>query len=96
MPPCQMYNYFEIVLWTTIGVVVAIKCSKTSRQVKKLGLAAACAFFVFAVSDYIEIHTGAWWDPWWLLAMKASCVGVFGLTYCLYISAKRREDGGKY
>jgi hypothetical protein len=35
---------------------------------------AAGTFVLFGASDLIEVRTGAWWRPWWLLAWKAACV----------------------
>jgi len=37
---------------------------------------AAVAFLAFAGTDLVEMQTGAWWRPWWLLVWKAACVGV--------------------
>ncbi len=31
-------------------------------------------FFLFGVSDLVEIYIQAWWRPWWLLVWKASCI----------------------
>gem|GEM_PF-3089523 len=39
------------------------------------GSAAASVFLaLFGVSDFVEVHTGAWWRPWWLLAWKGDCI----------------------
>jgi len=50
-------------------------------------------FFCFALSDFIEIQTGAWWDPWWLLLLKGSCLGVMGVAFIRYRSMKRVDEG---
>jgi hypothetical protein len=31
-------------------------------------------FAFFGLSDLVEVTTGAWWRPWWLLAWKAACL----------------------
>lgn len=45
------------------------------------GLILPAAFLAFGCSDWIEMHTGAWWKPWWLLLLKATCVTIFGLFF---------------
>jgi hypothetical protein len=30
-------------------------------------------FFLFGLSDIVEVQTGAWWSPWWLFVWKVSC-----------------------
>jgi hypothetical protein len=32
------------------------------------------AFVLFGISDLIEIRTGAWWRPTWLLVWKGICL----------------------
>ena len=49
---------------------------------------AAIAFILFAVSDAVEIATGAWWRPWWLFAWKATCVVI--LVGILVKSVRRK------
>jgi hypothetical protein len=34
----------------------------------------AVSLLFFGVSDLIEVHTGAWWRPWWLFMLKALCL----------------------
>lgn len=44
----------------------------------------------FGVSDIIELQTGAWWRPWWLLLLKAACLLSFAQTgYYLWWHQKR-------
>lgn len=47
---------------------------------------------VFGVSDLIEAQTGAWWEPWSLLVMKAACVLVFLLAWRAH-RRQRRPHG---
>ncbi len=71
------FNCFEAGLWwvIAIGLVVGGRVPQPWRW--RLPL----AFAVFGVSDLIEVQTGAWWEPWWLLVMKAACVLVFLLAW---------------
>lgn len=72
-----IFNYGEAGLWFVIALVLAVRLCM-ARPWRWL---LPCAFAVFGVSDLIEVQTGAWWDPWWLLVMKAACVLVFLLAW---------------
>lgn len=69
----QAFNQLEVVLWLVIGLYFAIRCL-TSASVRRQSAVAAVAFLLFAGSDAVEVHTGAWWRPWWLLVWKGSCL----------------------
>lgn len=64
-------NYLEACLWWALAVVAFFKAPAGARTVLVAGLAA------FGLSDVVEVQTGAWYRPWWLLAWKAACVLVF-------------------
>ena len=83
-------NSLEAVFWMTIGVIVWMN-SRTSIQHRKLGRFAAVWFVLFGISDIFEVYSGAWWRPWPLLVLKASCLVMLiacGLVYRL--SSRRR------
>ncbi len=42
----EINNYFEIVLWTTVGIVLVFKSRKSVAKIKWLGVVSAGAFFV--------------------------------------------------
>jgi hypothetical protein len=67
-------NYVECALWCVIAV--GFMGFWIAKRVPDL-LVGAVAFALFGLSDYIETGTGAWWTPWWLLALKAACVLTF-------------------
>ena len=81
-------NYIEAALWVTIGAafVVAIILRRISTRV---GLLAAATFAGFGLSDVVEVQTGAWWRPWWLLLWKAACVGMMGYLLSIYVRTRR-------
>lgn len=84
----QYYNAFEVLLWGAFALeCVRRMLLRKSRPVQS-GIAAA-AFFLFAVSDWIEIDTGAWWRPWWLLLIKAACV----VTFCGLLIEHMKHQG---
>lgn len=72
-----IFNLCEAALWFIISAVLLCLATIRLRRSRKETLLLAAAFGVFGLSDLIEARTGAWWDPWWLLVMKAACVLVF-------------------
>ncbi|HRH96545.1 MAG TPA: hypothetical protein PLB55_11450 [Prosthecobacter sp.] len=80
-----VFNEAEAGLWFVIALVLAVRLHMKRPWRWLLPL----AFAVFGVSDLIEVRTGAWWDPWWLLVMKAACVLVFLLAF----RERRRQEG---
>jgi hypothetical protein len=62
-------NAAEALLWLVVAVIVGWHW--------RAGLL-VLALVVFAISDVIEITTGAWYRPWWLLVVKIACVAVIG------------------
>jgi hypothetical protein len=78
-------NYVESCLWAGMGVIALVK--RNSGWSVALGL----TLVVFGVSDVVEAHTGAWYDPWWLFLWKAVCVLLilwFGLSV---LAVQRRK-----
>ena len=47
-------------------------------------------FAAFGISDLVEMHSGAWWEPWWLATWKGACVVVMVLQLWQYARHKRR------
>lgn len=72
-----VFNYGEASLWFVIALVLAVRL----QMLRPWRWLVPVAFACFGVSDLIEVQTGAWWEPWWLLVMKAACVLVFLLAW---------------
>ena len=92
----ETVNAGEAILWAVIGsgfVWQAIQ-SRKSKTRTRCSIAAA-AFFVFGLSDVIEITTGAWWRPWWLLLMKAVCVVALIGLYAQYRRDARNDSSNE-
>lgn len=71
----QIYNYIEVALWPTIGVILGVWGLRRSGVVRRDSLVAAGVLIVFGASDWFEANTdNEWWHPWWLLLWKATCV----------------------
>lgn len=65
MDAAAWFNAVEAGLWIVIAVIV---------RVQWRGWALPIVLIAFGVSDVIEISSGAWYRPWWLLAWKVLCV----------------------
>lgn len=80
-------NLAEACLWLAIGTGFFIAGLRRPQARRGLWVLAA-AFWVFGASDVIESRTGAWWRPWWLLAMKAGCLLIFLVALIQYVRMK--------
>ncbi len=83
----RVFNAVEGVFWMTIGVGFFLALLRASGNCDLL-LTTGILFLIFGASDFVEIRTGAWYRPWWLLTWKASTVVALALMYALY--KKRR------
>lgn len=92
--PDQIFNFCEGLVWTAIAGVLLVR-SRKFPHLRKVMLGAGVTFFLFGVSDFIEIRTRAWYEPWTLLAFKIACVISLVIHFVLYRrqkSAPRHED----
>lgn len=82
MPDLDLHgwaNYAEAVLWWGIAAGFAIawwrQCGQPEQRSVRRQAAIACAtFFIFGITDVIEVQTGHWARPWWLFLLKTGCV----------------------
>jgi hypothetical protein len=70
----SVYNAIEIGIWLAFAIGFLVAAFKHRAQLRRRCLFAAVTFLFFGVSDAVELYTGAWWKPWWLLTWKALCV----------------------
>ena len=84
-----IFNLCEASLWFVIAAIIAWKLRKPT-QVARFYWLLPPTFVVFGISDSIESRTGAFWEPWWLLAMKTGCVIVFLIVGILHRRVKSR------
>lgn len=68
------YNGFEAALWTLIAVVVAIRYRQAVAGLRRAAAITSGLLVLFAISDVIEMYTGAWWKPLGLLLLKGVCL----------------------
>lgn len=96
-PLFRLGNAVEAGLWIAIGVFFAVfAITRIGRD--RAALCRRCwfafaTFVAFGLSDVVELHTGAWWRPWWLFAWKAVCI--LALVVLLLDYALRRRGGMK-
>ena len=74
------FNGCEAALWALLAVVVAIRYRHSVAGLRRNSSITAVLLVLFAISDVIEMYTGAWWKPWGLLLLKGFCL--VGLTWC--------------
>jgi len=68
----QVLNACEAALWTMMALMTAFSPIRGLRPLLRVQF---CLFFLlFAVSELIEIQTGAWWRPWGLAVWKGICI----------------------
>ena len=82
----ELFNLVEGFWWIGLGVWLMFfaairKCYKT---------ALASILILFGVSDFVEMVTGYWWLPRWLLAWKGLCL-IVGIILVILI-LKQREN----
>lgn len=78
-----IFNAGEALLWLAFAVIVAVRFHRAPQRIRRTARAMAGFFVLFAVSDVIEMQTGAWWRPLGLLILKAVCLA--GLTWCFFV-----------
>lgn len=86
---CATFNLLEALFWLTVaaGFVAAFY---RKRRNGRLMLGAALLLFLFGVSDFVEMKTGAWYRPWWLFGWKAA--NLVGLVVVFVLLWKQREE----
>ncbi len=82
-------NYIEAGIWNLFALGFAIRAFKSSGKIRHQAFRAMVTFGLFGLSDIVEVQTGAWWHPWWLLLWKVLCVlSMFCLLFA-YIQESR-------
>ena len=62
----DMLNLAEGILWEIVAVGFLLSLLRRGARPGKI--VAAVNFAAFGISDFVEIRTGTWTDPWWLAA----------------------------
>lgn len=83
-------NSIEALVWVTIGVFLLSSSKKLAvNSPKKDVVFLGILFVAFGSSDVVEVYTGAWWEPWWLLTWKIlNAIWLLYFTGKLYIAGR--------
>lgn len=87
----QTANHIEASLWIVVGLIFAGASAVRRQPQRRLCLMAAAAFCLFGVTDIIEAKTGAWWEPWWLLVLKGTCIAALLMLLTAYLKQRRNR-----
>ena len=86
MTLADTFNAFEALFWITMGCGFLVAARRRARRAALTGL-----FLVaFGCSDIVELRTGAWWRPWWLLLWKTVCVVALASLTTAYYQRQRQ------
>ena len=88
----EIANYAEAVVWFAMALYCVTRAITTRRA--NLWLL-TIALLLFGASDVVEVRTGAWYRPWWLLAWKTACVLTILGVAIPYIRARQKRPKGE-
>ena len=89
LPFFEIANYAEAAFWALVAVCFAFAAARRPGTVRGECWIAALTFLLFGLSDVIEVRTGAWYRPWWLLLFKALCVLSIARLLAIYLRHRR-------
>ena len=88
MTAVDVFNAVEVVIWCGIGLEFLRRGFVTGVISRRLASIAGVTFLLFGLSDVVELQTGAFWRPWWLLVWKGICIALF-----VWLWISRRSPG---
>jgi len=86
-------NAIEACVWFILAAVAYV-AGLRQVDIRRIAWTASVALTLFGLSDLVEIQTGAWWRPWWLLVWKGLCLAAFAALLWLW-SRRRKPDATK-
>jgi len=89
MGTAEVFNFFEAGLWFLMALFLSgwALSGRAAAGQKKVSLLLSGILVLFGITDLIEMRTGAWWEPAWLLVLNAVCV--VGIAFCLIWLSRR-------
>jgi hypothetical protein len=84
-------NAVESGLWFVMAVGLLIAGVRRPK-IRNMCSLAAVTLILFGLSDVVEIQTGAWWRPWWLLVWKGACLLVLAILMRNWLAHRRKCD----
>lgn len=85
------FNVFEACLWIFCGGVSVSMGWPYPGRYRTPALIAGVLFVLFAVSEVIEVRTGAWWIPWWLAVYKGVIIACLIATCVVVVVRQKRR-----
>ena len=77
----ELFNYIEIVLWSLFGFVLLVKSRDSKPDQTHIFYISSIAFFLFAISDYIEIQTGGMVETMVVICIESRMCNRFPVLY---------------
>ena len=84
-------NRAEACLWIVIGIGFLVGAWLRPMYRRRCA-ALAPVFIAFGLSDLVEVTTGAWWRPRWLLVWKGVCVLAFLYALIAYLVERSKSN----
>ncbi len=84
-----VFNICEGLLWMGISLGLLVVLYR-KRQNAELMIVLAVLFAAFGVSDWVEIGTGGWYKPGWMLTWKV--INFLGLAVILVLLRRRERQ----
>lgn len=76
-----------------IALAIAVRARRAHPDLSRIGFIVAAEFVAFAGTDLIEIETGAWNRPLWLLVYNAVCIVFIVGCYAKYLLLRKLLSG---
>ena len=76
----RWYNLIEAGFWIVLSVFCLLAAARSNYHKRRL-MTSCLVLLAFGVSDLVEVQTGAWWRPWWLLVWKTTCLLFIALIW---------------
>ena len=89
MQSLAVFNIAEAFFWMAIALAIAVRARRAHPDLRRIGFIVAAAFVAFAGTDLIEIKTGAWYRPLWLLVYNAVCIAFIVGCYAKYLLLRK-------
>lgn len=78
-----VFNAVEALWWGGLGVFLIAKNRRTSEW--REGVWLGGWLVLFGATDAIEVWSGAWWKPVWLMFLKGLCIVVLNVGFVLWL-----------
>jgi hypothetical protein len=87
-----VFNGCEAAFWLVLAIVIVVRYRKSTGRLRRLSWITAVLLAGFAVSDVIEMQTGAWWRPVGLPILKGTCLSGLVISFVAMIRCVRANN----